>query len=329
MKILVVKLSSLGDLFHALPAVHVLKEGLSAEIDWVTQREYAGLVGCFDDVSRVIVFPRRGLARGLRRFLAELRRERYDLVVDFQGLMKSALVSVAARCGRRIGPSFHREGAGLFYSEVPRAQGKVRHAVEKNLDVVRLLGLTPDSMEFRVTFPALRREVRHPLVAVLPASRWATKTWSARCFAETVRLLVDWGVGTVALLGSVEDRELCEGIAREVGDCGCVVNLAGRMSLEETGGFLREADVLLSNDSGPLHMAAALGTRTVAIFGATDPVRTGPFGSGHRVLMGGLACQPCLSRRCAIGTMACLNEVTPRQAFEAVILGCARGGTCA
>ena len=107
-------MSSLGDLFHALPAVHNLKAGLGAEVDWVVQPEYAALARCFTDVSRVIVFPRRAFFSGLFPFLRALRAERYDRIVDLQGLFKSALVARLARGGTRIGPSFHRESAHLL-----------------------------------------------------------------------------------------------------------------------------------------------------------------------------------------------------------------------
>ena len=99
-RILIVKLSSLGDLFHALPAVHCLREQLDAEIHWVTQTEYAGLVGCFTDVSRIIVYNRRAPIRGFGALWRELRAEKYDLVVDLQGLLKSALIARLARAGR-------------------------------------------------------------------------------------------------------------------------------------------------------------------------------------------------------------------------------------
>ena len=131
MKILVVKLSSLGDLFHALPAVRALKHGLKADVDWVTHTAYADLVKCFSDVRHTIGFSRREWARQWRPFLRELRRERYDLIVDLQGLTKSALVGWFARGTRRIGPSHHRELSRFFYHEVVGHWDKNRHAVEE------------------------------------------------------------------------------------------------------------------------------------------------------------------------------------------------------
>jgi ADP-heptose:LPS heptosyltransferase len=147
-KVLVVKMSSLGDLFHALPAVRCLKRGLNATVDWVTQPEYVELVGSFADVRKVIAFPRRGFFSGMKAFAAALRRERYDYVVDLQGLLKSAVVVALARGGRRIGPSFSREGASLFYDAVAGVRNKERHAVEEAMEVVRQLNLPVLAPEF-------------------------------------------------------------------------------------------------------------------------------------------------------------------------------------
>jgi heptosyltransferase I len=153
-RILIIKLSSFGDIFHALPAVNNLKIALDAEIDWVTQPEYVDLVKCFPVISTVIPFPRREfMTRGLG-FFRTLRGRHYDLVIDLQGLLKSAIVARLARGTRTIGPSFQREGARFFYDAVAGRCNKNRHAVEENLDVVRYLGLPVSSIRFPVTFPA-------------------------------------------------------------------------------------------------------------------------------------------------------------------------------
>ena len=165
MKILVVKLSSLGDLFHALPTVHALKVGLKAEIHWVATTAYVPLVKCFSDVERVIAFPRKGFLSGAPAFMRELRRERYGTVVDLQGLLKSALVTRLARARWRIGPSFHREGSQIFYSAVAGASNRERHAVEQNMDIVRYLGLEKRDMVFPVDLPDPSISAPRPRVA--------------------------------------------------------------------------------------------------------------------------------------------------------------------
>lgn len=309
-RVLAIKLSSLGDLFHAVPAVHRLKAGLGARIDWVTQREYAGLVSCFSDVDRVIAFPRRGTIRHFPAFLRSLREERYDFTIDFQGLLKSALVGRLARAGERIGPSFHREGAGLFYTRTAGVRNKERHAVDENLEMAEALGAPAGPIEYPLHFPDFKPTERGPFVAVAPLSRWPSKNWPSARFVEVLKRLQAERGATVYLLGGPLDRYLCEGMAAQL--TGPVFNLAGRISLPEMGGVLKAMNLLLANDTGPIHLAAAIGTPVLAVFGPTDPVRTGPFGAGHQVLTAQACdCRPCLSRRCTRAESSlCLEAVS-------------------
>lgn len=317
MRILVIKLSSLGDLFHALPAVHMIKKQLNCHIDWVTQTEYAGLVECFPDVDNVIIFPRRSFLKDARLFIAKLRFRRYDCVIDMQGLLKSALLVSVARTGRSIGPSFHREGARVFYSEVAGKREKNRHAVEKNLDFVSHLGLQIDEVKFPVEFPDANVQGRQPRVVFVPCSRWRTKNWPPECFVAVGARLQKTLNASIFLIGSGEDRKICEQIRRNLPQPS--FNLAGKQSLVETGGMLKKADLLISNDSGPIHMAAALGIRVLALFGPTDPRRTGPYGQNHRVMVSSEECSPCFSRTCRRGNVACLKGITPEKVGEAAI----------
>ncbi len=284
-RVLIIKMSSLGDLFHALPAVHALKRGLRAEIDWVANEQYADLVRAFTDVRRVIPFPRTRLAAGLREFRRALRAESYDLVVDLQGLLKSAVVGRWARTRRRIGPSFQREGAALLYSEIAGERNKNRHAVEECLDVVAHLDLPPALPIFPVRFPAYPVEAARPRVALLPCSRQARKNWAPDRFVAVARALRRQAGASLFLLGSPADRAVCTQIAQAAG--GPVTDLCGRTTLLELGGLLQAMDLLVTVDSGPMHMAAAVGTPVVAIFGPTHPERTGPFGLGHTVVRQG------------------------------------------
>ncbi len=316
MRILIVKLSSLGDLFHALPAVHNLKTETGAEIDWVTQEAYVDLVRCFDDVSTVIAFPRRDFLRKAGPFIRRLRRAKYDVIIDMQGLLKSGLVTRLACGKRRIGPSFHREGSRLFYHSVTGVRDKNRHAVIENLDLILHLGLPLQVPCFPVSFPDSDSSPPAPHVVICPASRWETKNWPADRFAATARHLVDRHRASITLLGAPEDVPVCATIAAsQDGRCR---NLAGQTSITGMGSILKTADLLISNDSGPVHMAAAIGTPTVVIFGPTDPGRTGPFGSGHRVLQSRHACQPCMNDRCRHPDESCIRSITVDEVLAAV-----------
>ncbi len=315
MKLLVVKLSSLGDLFHALPAVHNLKLGLGAEVHWLVQAEYTELVRRFTDVERVLTFHRRAFFRTLGPFLRELRAEHYDMIVDLQGLFKSALAARLARGTRRIGPSYRREGANLLYTDVAGKPDRSRHAVDQACDIVTFLGLERIAPEFPVSFPPGDISGSGKKVALLPCSRWHSKNWPVGNFAELARRLS--AKSTLYLLGSGADKPACDAIASRV-DGGCT-NLAGRADLVETGSVLQEMDLLVSNDSGPMHMAAAVGTPTLALFGPTDPERTGPYGAGHRVVRELADCQPCMSRRCRAAGMSCIDRITVDRVEQAAL----------
>ncbi len=310
-RILVIKLSSLGDLFHALPTVHLLKAGLSATVDWVTQPEYVELVRCFTDVDRVIAFPRRRFIRRAAGFLRELRLERYTHIIDLQGLLKSAAVARLARGDDRIGPSFHREGAGFLYSRVAGVRNRQRHAVEESLDVLRLLGRPAGPVEFPVRFPKAQLADPAPRIGIVPVSRWPTKNWPAESFTAVARTLRSEARASIFLLGGPDNVTACAKIAGQLG--GPLVNQAGRLSLVETGSVLAGLDLLIANDSGPMHMAAALGVPVLAVFGATDPGRTRPFGASHRVEHLGLPCQPCFRKTCQFGDNRCLAGLAPER----------------
>jgi lipopolysaccharide heptosyltransferase I len=317
MRILIIKLSSLGDLFHALPAVHNLKTETGATIDWVTNTAYVDLVRCFDDIETVIPFPRHSLRRDLGAFLRTLRQTHYDKIIDLQGLLKSALVARAARGSCRIGPSFQREGARLFYDSVAGTRDKNRHAVIENLDIIVHLGLRLDTPVFPVTLPESRLQVPSPHIAICPTSRWETKNWPAERFAAVARHLQTQCGATITLLGAPADQSACQAIADSLPKA--CNNLAGKTSIVEMGSILKAADLLISNDSGPVHMAAAVGTRTLVIFGPTNPGRTGPFGTGHRVLQSLNTCQPCMSRRCKHPDSSCIRNISADEVIAAAV----------
>jgi len=316
-RLLVIKLSSLGDLFHALPAATNLREALgAATLDWVTQPEYIELVKCFQGVDRVIGFPRRNFFRQAPAFARELRERTYDYIVDFQGLLKSALVARLAKGRRRIGPSYAREGSRWLYTSTAGAADKNRHAVEEALDAIGHLGLQRRDISFPVRFPAQPRLEPQPRIALAPCSRWITKNWPVENFVEVGRLLQEELNASLYLIGSPADRPTCDHINRQLPHP--AVNACGQTTLVGLGSLLQEMDLLITVDSGPMHMAAALDKPVVAVFGSTDPVRTGPYGSKHRVIVvPNLACRPCRARSCARNNLACLHQLSAQQVFTA------------
>lgn len=316
--ILIVKMSSIGDLLHALPAVHCLKAGLNAQIDWMVHPAYAELAGCFSDVSRVLVFPRRGPPAEFMRQIRSLRAGQYDLIVDLQGILKSAIVSRLGRAPVRIGPSFHREGASFFYTTVTGIKNKNRHAVDENMDIIRHLGLPLLPPVYPLTVPLQLVSESSPRVALLPFSRWPSKNWPRMSFVCVGRELHENCGASIYLMGSPGEQAICAEIQQALN--GRVINLAGKTTLPQMAGLLREMDLVIANDSGPMHLAAVLGAPVLAMYGPSDPVRTGPPpGTRCRILRGKLMCQPCFSRRCRFGDGSCMLTITPERVIQAAL----------
>ena len=321
-RILVVKLSSLGDTLHALPTVAELKAQLGAEIHWAVQPEFSSLVSCFSCVDRVVQVPRPSDFTGFCRALREVRKVRYDLVVDLQGLMKSAVVARSARAPRYIGPSFSREGSRLLYSDLAGVMNRDRHAVDECLDLIRRLGLEmPAVPRFPLTVPELDLDTQAPLahrgprIAIAPVSRWKSKNWPEHYFAKLVGSLVKNHDARLYLIGGKADHEVAERILAASGVD--AANLCGTLSLVQSLAVISKCEALVSNDSGPMHMGAALGVKCVVPFGPTSPERTGPYGANHVVLRGG-GCPPCHEKECVTGTHECLLAITPERVESAL-----------
>ncbi len=316
-----VKLSSLGDVIHALPTVHNLKAVSGAPIDWLVQPEYAPLVRACPDVDRVILFPRRGGWADRWRMLRELRRERYDLAADLQGLLKSAIPTSMARARLRVGPSFAREGTRWIYDAVAGPTNRNRHAVMEVADLIRWLGWPETPIEFPLRFASITPPGAPPRVVLAPCPRRPTKDWPIDFFRALATRLLAAGA-TVLIVGAESDRAEAEAIAAGLDPAERVLNMAGRTTLEQLGGLLSHTDLAITVDSGPMHLAAALGVPVLALFGPTDPVRTGPYGPLSRVLTAPpLPCMPCFSDQCARGDHACLRNIHPsRVADEALAI---------
>lgn len=319
MRILVIKLSSLGDIAHALPAVRALKERTGAAIDWVVQPEYVSLMKCCPDVERLIEFPRRHFLCGARTLWREIRRESYDVVLDLQGLLKSALVARLARGAQRVGPAWAREGAAWCYDlQPPKMAGPRRHAVDELMDIVELVAPGDDARP-----PVPNLDIAEatpdgcpgPHIAFAPFSRWATKNWPLEKFSELGRRLVAEMGCQIRIVGGQSDQAAGEQLAVQIG--AGAQNLCGQTDLPGLCALLKGMDLLVTVDSGPMHWADAMGVPLVAIFGATDPDRTGPYRQReHVVVRDGLDCRPCHARTCSRGDLACLQTLEVERVYQ-------------
>ena len=337
-RILIIKPSSLGDVVHALPVLAGLRAAYpEAHIAWLVGTSFAPLLEGHPLLDEIIRFDRRHYGKMLRsprslvdfvRFVLALRRRRFDLVLDLQGLFRSGFLSLASGARRRVGFADAREMAGIFYNHRVQTSRRSCHAVEVNLCMGRELGLKVDPPSFplglrpeelaaarRLLSEAHGAEIER-FTAVIPGARWDTKRWRSDRLGELIDRMAAGGLPKCVLLGGPDDRSIAEAVraAARVP----VVDLVGRTSLRELAAVLSLADLVVCQDSGPMHLAAALDKPLVAIFGPTNPARTGPYCPSARVVSLPLECSPCYRRQCSLRHHNCMEQLDVSTVFESV-----------
>ena len=243
----------------------------------------------------------------------QLRARPFDLVVDLQGLIKSAVWVALARSPRKVGYDQTRELSYLALTERVEPFDPEAHAVRRYLNLAHIWGppcpapLPPGPGRGRGYFSPDPGETGRPLAVLHPGARWSSKLWPAASWAHLAEWLRDQG-----LPGGRHREPRRPGVGRGAWSAQCrapLLNLAGRTSLAQLAAIFRKARLAVTTDTGAMHLAAALGTPVVALFGPTAPWRTGPFGDGHLVVRLGLPCSPCFKRRCP--EPRCLTDLTP------------------
>ena len=297
-RMLIIKPSALGDVATTLPLLCDLKVMFpESRIDWLIDPALADLVRGHDAVNELIYFDRgklsgwfmHGTARGnLRALMRALKDNQYDLVFDAQGLLRSALLAKASRAAVRIGFADAREGARFLYTHHSRIPRRRALAVVRMRSLAAVVGSPGDRAEFRmpVQAAALGKMTTllpgsHNTAAVIPGTRWDAKRWSELGYSQIVRHLADSGMGVV-VLGAPREQALCQRVVDQARVE--AVNLAGRTSLAELIAAISLCRIVIGNDSGPLHVAAALGRPLVGLYGPTDPESVGPYGQMNHVL---------------------------------------------
>ena len=326
-------------MIQALPVLRLLKLHYpDSDIFWWIDSALAPLLEGDPDLAGVVRFERRRWASPshwpeMLRSIRWLRAQNFDLVIDLQCLARSGAFAWLARGKFLAGLDEVREGARGFYDlAVPRTSFHT-HAVDWYLSVLPPLGV-PVHKKFiwLPERPAVAAEVKRKwfgddskfriqnseLILLQPGARWLNKRWPAENYSELVRRLGEkFPAARFAIIGDKGDRPLGELIARA--EPARSLNLCGETSLQEMVAWLRLADVLVTNDTGPMHVAAALGKPLVALFGPTEPRRTGPYGQLDNVLRLNLPCSPCLKSACHFErTEECLRAISPTAVFDRV-----------
>lgn len=337
-KILIVKMSAIGDVIHALPALNALRHRFpNAHITWLTEKAASAVVEGHPALDRVIVSDRKNWLKGLPGekglknlrqifyFVRTLRDTTYDIVIDFQGLMKSAAMVGLSKGRRKIGYNRTREFSYLVLDERVQPFDMDKHAIFRYLNLAKYLKADTASIRFDVpmdtwdegcVISGLRQHgwSGQSIVAVNPMSKWETKLWAREKFSELADRLIEEHGCFVVFTGNTEDRKDVSDMVGEMRQkCG---NLSGKTDLRQLAALYKMSRCVIATDTGPMHLAAAVGTPVVALFGATAPWRTGPFGKGHEVVHAGWPCSPCFRKRC--DTRECMSHISVDQVFDAV-----------
>jgi heptosyltransferase-1 len=323
-RIVLIKPSALGDIIHALPVLTALRRRYPhAHITWVVNRGYAPLLQGHRDLDEVLPFDRHAGKRGWRAalhswfgFLRQLRERRFDLAVDLQGLFRTAVMMKASAAPRRVGLSTAREGAVWTYTDVLSISDvNSIHAVDRCWRVAEALGVGDLAKEFHIPIADEARNwaetvtngYPRPWMMLGPGARWMTKRWPPEHFAELMRRAGREFGGTVFFVGGDDERaaaaEVRRGLSMPARD------LTGETTLPQLAALLERADVLLANDTGPLHLAAALGSPVVAPYTCTTVRRSGPYGWQGNARETTVSCAGSYIKRCS--RLLCMAELTP------------------
>lgn len=338
-RILIIKMSALGDVVHALPVARALKQALpGARIDWVVEEKARGVLEGNSDIDRVLVaktskwrrYPGLSSLREIAGLMGKLRGGHYDLAIDLQGLVKSGVITLLSGARLRLGydSDYCRERLSAIFTNCKgRPASREQHVVEQHLELLRTIGIPRDG---QVSFPlpqsheadraihyflaSLPGGTPERLVVIHPGAGWVTKLWALDRYAllaDRIRreldatILILWGPGEEAMAWELKKK------MKEEGHVACPTSVVEMISL------FRRCRLLVAGDTGPLHLAAACGLPTVGIFGPTSPLRNGPYGVPASVAHIPLPCSNCYGRTCSYG-VECLRTLSVEEVFARV-----------
>jgi lipopolysaccharide heptosyltransferase I len=295
-KVLIIKPSSMGDIVHSLPALSAVhKTYCDAKISWLVRTEFAPLLQGHPHLNEIILFDRKYLGKAwknpkafgaLLSLIIRLRKEKFDLIIDLQGLFRTASLSWLSGCKVRVGPASGREFSRLFYTVSVKQDRDSVHAVDYYLKIAAAAGAVVDTAEFILptdirsekTAASMLNELgvgEKGYAVLIPGSAHSDKCWPSERFAAVADKLAErFGLFVIAV-GTDSESLLAEDINAKAKVN--VKNLAGRTDVSVLISLLRNAKVVISNDTGPGHIAAALNVPLVMIYGRSNPARVGPY----------------------------------------------------
>jgi lipopolysaccharide heptosyltransferase II len=324
--ILITLMGSLGDVARGLCLVSHIKTNLpQSRVTWLVEPKWAELVRCHSQIDKIIVFQRAWRISALRHLYKDLNQAHFDITLDLQRILKSGFFSLLSGAARRIG--FHRRNAKelnwIFNNEHigyhSDALSKIRHY----LKFTEHLGLPePHTLEFGFSSlnatkasPRVVTDLKQPFIAVVLGASWESKGWFFEGYLELIRHILSTLKLQVVLLGDGSRKAMAQDLSQSV-NLPELINLTGKTSIVELAAVLKKAAAGVGPDSGPGHLAAAVGTPFVSLFGPTSPKRTAPFGYENLVVASSLNCAPCYQKRCPNHQNQCMVSIESSQVVE-------------
>jgi len=332
-KILIVKLSALGDVVQTLPSLSLLKKVFpESKIDWVVDKRNAEILEKHPYLNKILVFSNNTFFsfKNLKKFLKDLRSEEYDVVIDYQGLLKSGIITGLSKAKYKIGFANHREGSPLFYNLKLPPYDKNLHAVKRYLfltkKAIEILGKPKDLIYFEeIPEPIFSSEIlnkklkfiKKPYIVFVPSARWETKWWPFSHWEKLIELCKDLAKNfDIFITGSSSEINLKSWAEEMEKKYPYIYSLVGKLSLKELIILIKDSKALVSVDTGPMHIAEALKKPVVALFGPTSPERTGPWAGDFKVIRSSLSCSPCFKKKCK--KLKCMFEIKPEEVKNAL-----------
>lgn len=334
-RICIIKPSALGDVVQTLPILPVLRERFpNSEISWIIRDSFANLLEGHPHIDQIIPFSRRSSVRYWWNFLKDLKQRQFDLVFDLQGLLRTGIMTTATRAPWRVGIEAAREGSHLAYNLTIPDTGRLVPAYLKYWRVADALELGETKRQTDLFLnksdtdwaksKLSRQENGAPILAIHAGAQWITKRWPPESFAAVGAKAIRHFRCKIVLVGTADERPLTnhiEQLLHKFVPTGNVINLSGETTLKQLAAVLIESDFLLTNDSGPMHLAAGLGTPVTGIFTCTNSIRSGPPGDQHELVSTNVDCAGSYQKRCpkrGPQNMCCMEELETARVWQAL-----------
>lgn len=340
-KILIVKLSSIGDVVHSLPTLKALRDTFpKAYIAWVVEEKSKDVVIGNPYLDGVIIFEKERWKKELFKtksvresvdeiitFARSLRDKKFDIALDLQGLLRSGLIAYFSGAKWRVGYKDSREFSHFFYNiKVPRKKEMV-HAVDSYLQLARYLGAEAGSVSFPLWVAPEDKQFAEDflrengwngsdiLVALNPGASIPHKRWDKDNFAQLGNMLAKKLGVKVVLFGAKSDEMLVKEIVQKISGAH-PIDASGKTTIKQLAALIEKCALFIGNDTGPMHIAVAIGTPVLALFGPDNPYRTGPYGMKNKILYHELPCSPCIRNPTCGGEFTCLKLITVQDVMK-------------